>query len=167
LAVLRRIDAPDDVLAVAIAAAGSATGEHAGFLHGQAIALQTWRDTRANRRGAPAEDPADAERRARLLLKTRGIDVSLYSLTRAVAEGQSGTVSVLMTAGLTVGRDEAPRATMAVVNGMATACARDPVPFLGVAQALSVLVEHGMPADLPDGSGNTLLMSAAQFCPAR
>lgn len=81
-------------------------------------------------------------------------------------EGQSGTVSVLMTAGLAVGGDAAARATMATVNGLATACARDPVPFLGAAQSLSVLAGNGMPIDLPDGSGNTLLMSAAQFCPA-
>lgn len=166
MAALRRIDAPDAVMTQAIAAASAATGEHAGYLHGQAIALRTWQDTRANRRGAPAEDPADAERRARLLLKGRGMEASLESLTRAISEGQSGTVSVLMTAGLAVGGDDAARATMAVVNGMSTACSKDPVPFLGVAQSLSVLVQHGMPVDLVDGSGNTLLMSAAQFCPA-
>ena len=166
LAVLRRIDAPDDVVAQAVAAAGAATGEHAGYLRGQAIALRAWQDARANKRGAPAENPADAERRARLLLKNRGMEASLDGLTRAVAEGQSGTVSVLMTAGLSVGGNDAARATTAVVNGLATACAREPVPFLGVAQSLSVLVEHGMPPELPDESGNTLLMSAAQFCPA-
>ncbi len=166
LAVLRRIDAPDDIVTQAAAAAAAATGEHAGYLHAQAIALRTWQDSRANKRGAPAENPADAERRARLLLNNRGVAVSMDGLTRAVAEGQSGTVSVLMSAGLAVGGDSAAPATMAVVNGLATACAKDRVPFLGVAQSLSVLVEHGMPVDLPDGSGNTLLMSAAQFCPA-
>ena len=166
MAVLRRIDAPDDVVRQAVAAASAATGEHAGYLRAHAIELRFWQDSRANKRGAPAENPADAERRARLLLENRGVEVSFDTLTRAIAEGQSGTVSVLMTAGLAVGGDAAARATLAAVSGLATACAKEPVPFLGVAQSLSVLVEHGMPTDLPDDSGNTLLMSAARFCPA-
>ena len=71
-----------------------------------------------------------------------------------------------MTAGLKVSGEDAVRATRSVVNGLATACSKDPAPSLGVAQALSFLVGHGLPPDLPDESGNTLLMSAAQFCPA-
>ena len=101
-----------------------------------------------------------------VLLRGRGIEVSFDALADAVGDGQAGTVASLMTAGLKVSGADAARAKQAVVNGLTTACSRDPVPSLGAAQALSFLVGHGFPLDLPDESGNTLLMSAAQFCPA-
>ncbi len=163
---LRKIEAPDDVVAQAVAAAQADQGEHAGYLHSQAAALQTWRDMRANDRDAPAANDAEAQRRAQVLLRSRGIEVSLDALTSAIGDGQSGTVASLLTAGVSVGGADAARATQAVVSGLATACNKNPVPSLGVAQALSFLVGHGLPPNLADESGNTLLMSAAQFCPA-
>ena len=163
---LRTIDAPDDIVSQAVAAAKADEGDHAGYLRAQGVTLQTWRDTRANARGVPAATDADAERRARVLLRGRGIEVSFDALADAVGDGQAGTVASLMTAGLKVSGADAAWAKQAVVNGLTTACSRDPVPSLGAAQAISFLVGHGFPLDLPDESGNTLLMSAAQFCPA-
>ncbi len=165
---LRTIDAPDDIVAQAIEAGRAATGDHAGYLRARAVEMQTWRDTRANSSGTPATDDGESQRRARLYLGQHGIEVTYDALTDALGKGQPGTVASLLTAGLAVGGNAGARATRAVVNGLATACmpGADAVPSDGVAQSLSFLAGHGLPLNLADETGNTILMSAAQFCPA-
>lgn len=154
------------IVGQAIAAASADTGEHVGYLHSQAIALQASSDSRSNSAGVLASNDADAKRQAPLFLHQHGIDISYDALTEAVGNGQPGIVAALLMAGLNVSGTDARRAMVAVVSGLASACNQNPVPPEGVAESLSVLVGHGLPPNLSDESGNTMLMSAAQFCPA-
>lgn len=164
---LRQLDAADDIVDQAVAALSAAAGEHAGFLHARAAALRAWSDNRANHAGAPAHDDAEARRRATLFLRQHGIAVGYDALTDAIGAGHADIVGGLLTAGLVVSEAEAQRAADAVLNGVVSACNTDPVPADGVARSLAYLGTQGFPVDHTDPMGNTLLMSAAQFCPAR
>jgi hypothetical protein len=162
---LRTINAPNDVAGQAIAAAPADAGEHAGYLHSQTIASRAWSGNGANSAAVLASNDADANRQAPVFLRQHGIDISYDALGVAVGNGQPGVVAGLLVAGLNVSGTDARRATVAVVSGLASACNQNPVPTEGVAESLSVLVDHGLPPNLSDESGNTMLMSAAQLCP--
>jgi hypothetical protein len=163
---LRDLNPPDAVLKKAIAVARADKGEHAGFLAIRAAMLENWRLTRPAQPDQAPLSPIEIQQRAVALLKRRGIEANYDSLASAIAVGKPDLVSELLTAGVKIGRENAKRATDAVINGMTSACEEHSVPPDKVAQALSVLVADGFPLDYTDEAGNTILMSAAQYCSA-
>ncbi len=166
MTVLRQLDAAHEPAQQAIAAADADTGEHAGYLHGTAAALRTWLDSRANAHAVPPASTADAQRRARLLLRQNGISVTYDALSDAIGQGRAEIVATLLSAGLQVGGEQTERAAMAVLNGLTSACSLGPVPSEQIGRALTLVTAGGLPPNRADENGNTLLMSAAQFCPA-
>ena len=107
-----------------------------------------------------------AEQHALAFLRSRKIDVSHDLLTRALQNADIQVVAALLDAGVPVGAAAAPRANGAVTSGLAVVCQNMPVPADRVGQALTLLVDHGFPIGYSDEMGNTILLSAAQFCPA-
>jgi hypothetical protein len=166
---LRTLDASDAVLDEAIAIAQADSSAQQGFIRSRGEILRNWRQSRAGGvSGAGIAKPTDAsaEQRALELLRERRMGVSYDALQQAIAEGDAAIVGALMDAGLSVGGADAGRANQIVINGLASACAEK--RFVGdrVLQALDVLVRRGFGLRYADAMGNTILMSAAQFCPA-
>src|SRR5271166_3911854 len=118
--------------------------------------------------GARVAAPAGfgAEQHALAFLRSRKIDVSYDSLTRALQNADIQVIAALLDGGVPVGAAAAPRANAAVTRGLAVVCQNTPVPADRVGQALTLLVDHGLPIGYADEMGNTILLSAAQFCPA-
>jgi hypothetical protein len=165
---LRTIDAPDDALRQAIAIAEADTSPQQGFMHSRAVILRGWLDSRAGHQTAGVAAPADAgaERQALAVLRSRNIGVSYDSLTTALQTADVAVVAALLDAGVQVGPANAARAYAAVTSGLAVVCQKTPVPNDKIGQALTLLIDHGLPIGYADEMGNTMLLSAAQYCPA-
>lgn len=93
-------------------------------------------------------------------------DPAAEALHDAIAGGKVETVSSLIDAGGDVGSQNAARVSQGLIDGLATACEMQPVPVVRVSEMLALLVRHGFPIGYADALGNTVLLSAAQLCPA-
>ncbi len=88
------------------------------------------------------------------------------TLHEAIAGGLFETVSAMIGGGADVGPARAGTVLSALDGGLATACQMQPVPAERIDAMLVLLTRHGFPVGSADPLGNTLLLSAAQFCPA-
>ncbi len=88
------------------------------------------------------------------------------ALREAIAGGNVETVSTMIAGGADVGPAHAGTVLSALDDGLATACQMQPVPSDRIAAMLTLLTRHGFPIGFADPLGNTVLLSAAQFCPA-
>jgi hypothetical protein len=166
---LRTLDASDAVLDQAIAIALADSSAQQGFIRSRGEILRVWRQSRTggvSDAGIVKPTDASAEQRALELLRRRRMGVSYDALQQAIAEGDAGIVDALMDAGLSVGGADAARANQIVINGLASACAEKLFAGDRLLQALDVLVRRGFGLRYADANGNTILMSAAQSCPA-
>jgi hypothetical protein len=166
---LRALDASDAVLDQAIAIAEADSSAQQGFIRSRAEILRGWRQSRTGGvSGAGIASPTDtgAEQRALEFLRARRIGVSYDALQQAIAESDSKVVDALIDAGVSVGAADAARANQIVINGLSIACSNRPVATERLVQALDVLAGRGFGLRYADASGNTILLSAAQFCPA-
>jgi hypothetical protein len=165
---LRTLDASDAVLDQAIAIADADSSPQRGFIRSRGALLRSWKDSRVGGvSGAGVAKPADegAEQRALAFLRPKNIGVSYDSLQRAIAEGDAVTVEALIDAGVSVGVADAARANGVVINGLSIACGAKPIATERIVQTIDVLAKRGFGLRYVDASGNTLILSAAQFCP--
>ncbi len=88
------------------------------------------------------------------------------ALHEAIAGGNVEAVSTMIAGGADVGPAHAETVSSALDDGLATACQMQPVPTDRIAAMLDLLTRHGFPIGHADPLGNTVLLSAAQFCPA-
>jgi hypothetical protein len=166
---LRTLDASDAVLDQAIAIAEADSSPQQGFIRSRGEILRSWRQSRPGGvSAAGSAKPADAgaEQRALEFLRKRHTGVSFDSLQRAVAGGDAGIVEALMDAGLSIGGPDAARANQIVINGLTSACSAPVFAGDRVLAAIDVLARRGFGLGYKDAMGNTILMWAAQSCPA-
>ena len=166
---LRALDASDAILDQAIAIAEADSSAQQGFIKSRGEILRSWRQSRTggvSEAGIAKPADASAEQRALEFLRKRHMGVSYDSLQRAIAAGDAGSVDALMDAGVSVGGTDAARANQIIINGLSSACGDKPIPTERIVEAVDVLVRRGFGLRYADALGNTILMSAAQFCPA-
>jgi hypothetical protein len=109
---------------------------------------------------------APTEREAALLyLHAHNVDLNYGSLADAIGRADDRTVLALIDAGLAVGDAGADRTEGALISGLTIACAAEPVRFVPLNLSVDALAEHGFPIAHADALGNTVLLSAAQYCP--
>lgn len=169
LTCLRALDASDEVLDQAIAIAAADTSEQRGFIQSRGESLRRWKELRLGGVSAAGiAKPADAraEQPALELLRARNMGVTYDALSRAIGEGDAKTASALIDAGVSIGAADAGRANTAVIDGLATACSGKSVAAERIVQTIDLLVKRGFGLSYADARGNTIVMSAAQFCPA-
>ena len=166
---LRTIDASDEVLDKAIAIAEADSSAQSGFIQSRGEILRSWKDSRTggvSAAGTPKPLDGNAEQRGLEFLRKHDVGVSYDSLQRAIGAGDGETLNALIDAGVSIGAADAARANGAVINGLSVACGEKPPATERIVAAIDLLVKRGFGLNYADANGNTIVMSAAQFCPA-
>ncbi len=163
--VLRDLEPPDDVLRRAIGIAEADHSPQARFIHSRGVILQSYLEDRASAPDGPVKAGSD-QQTALEWLRAHDIRVSYDALATAIGQADPAAVAALGEAGIGVGPGNASKTYNAVLNGLSTACAADTLPNNRIAPILRTLQARGFPLGYTDDAGNTLILSAAQFCPA-
>ncbi len=169
LTCLRTLDASDAVLDQAIAIAEADVSPQRGFFLSRGEILRSWKQSRIGGvSGAGVAKPVSgaAEQSALEFLRKRDTGVSYDSLLRAIGAGDGEMVQALLDAGVSVGAGDARRANEVVISGLSIACGDPSAPPERIVKIIDILVKGGFRLGYVDANGNTLMMSAAQFCAA-